>query len=238
MRTRRRWSRPSSRASTSTYRARPRSPSTLGFGSRLASTDLPVWRPASGQLGHLEGSKLGKMRLVAANTSDIQTWVTTLSKTLGPASTRQALGLVRSVFKAAQQDRRIGHKPASARFSLPTAELAEIVPLDVAQVRTSSRTVEPRKEALIVVQAATGARIGELLGMRTEDVDFLRSEWRVREQIHPRMRHRMPLKTVYSVRDIPSPPSPGGDYFACPRPDGGQVKRDVRSWFMPACLVT
>jgi integrase len=154
---------------------------------------------------HLDGTRLGKMRLTAVRHSDVQAWATERSKKLGPATVRSVLGFLRSVFAAATSDRLIGFNPATGEIMLPAAENDPIVPLTVVQVRTLSCGVPARMKALVITQAATGARAAELLAMRLEDVDFLRREWRIREQIHPRKRHRMPLKTPASRRDMPLP---------------------------------
>jgi integrase len=154
---------------------------------------------------HIEGTRLGGMRLVQVRRSDIQAWVTELSKELGPASTRLILGLVRTVFRVAAEDRVIGHNPAFGRFFIPAAEMEPIVPLEVEQVRQLADAVPPRKKAAVIVQAATGVRAGELLGWQVPEVDFLRRTIVVREQLHRCKRIRVPLKTAYSRRDLPLP---------------------------------
>ena len=154
---------------------------------------------------HIEGTRLGGMRMVQVRHSDIQGWVTELSKKLGPASTRLILGLIRTVFASAAQDRVIGHNPALGRFFLPAAEIEPVVPLEVQQVRQLADAVPARKKAMVIVQAATGVRAGELLSWQLHEVDFLRRTIAVREQLHRRKRIRVPLKTPYSKRDLPLP---------------------------------
>lgn len=154
---------------------------------------------------HVEDSRLGKTRLVSVRKSDIQTWVTEVAKRLGPSATRDALGLVRSVFAAAAEDRLLAHNPALGRFSLPTAELDPVVPLTVESVHRLAEAVPDQKKAMVIVQAATGVRAGELMGWQVREVDFLRRMVVVREQLDPRKRTRIPLKTPSSRRDLPLP---------------------------------
>jgi integrase len=156
---------------------------------------------------HIEGTRLGATRLVAVKHSDVQAWITERVRVpLAPSTVRAYLGLVRAIFRSAEQDLLIGRNPAAGRFMLPEADAVPIVPLTVDEVRLLSAGVEPRKRALVIVQAATGLRAGELLGLRLEHVNMLRRELYVREQIHPRKRHVMPsLKTPQSRRDLPLP---------------------------------
>ena len=57
----------------------------------------------------------------------------------------------------------------------------------------------------MLTQIGTGLRVGELLALRLSEVDFLRREVRVEEQIHPRTRERMILKTPSARRTVPMP---------------------------------
>lgn len=154
---------------------------------------------------HIEGTPLGGMRLNAVRPSDVQAWATARTLVLGPATVRSVLGLLRAIFSAAAADRLIGFSPAAGRIALPSAEPERIVPLTVAQVRKLSGVVSKRLRALVIVQGATGLRIGELLALQVSEVDFLRRTVSVNEQLHPRDRVRMPPKTPSSVRTVPLP---------------------------------
>lgn len=161
---------------------------------------------------HIDGTRLGRMRLVAVRRSDVQAWITERTKgsetvkAASPSSVRLLLGLVRSVFAAAVDDRLIGHSPASGRFFIPPAEAEPIVPLTVAQVRKLAAEMPEELRAAVLVQATLGLRIGELLALRVDDeVRFLQREVRITEQLHPRTRERMPPKTPSAVRTVPLP---------------------------------
>ena len=58
---------------------------------------------------------------------------------------------------------------------------------------------------MVVAQSGLGLRIGEMLALRLEDVDFLRRTVRVEHQIDKRTRERVPPKTPRSRRTIRLP---------------------------------
>src|SRR5215218_9401579 len=58
---------------------------------------------------------------------------------------------------------------------------------------------------MVITQAGLGLRLGELLALRVEDVDFLRRTARVEFQIAPRTKTRTEPKTPRSRRTIPLP---------------------------------
>jgi integrase len=62
-----------------------------------------------------------------------------------------------------------------------------------------------RMQAMVLAQAGLGLRVGELLALRVSEIDFLRREVQIIEQLHPRTRERMPLKTPSSRRTLPLP---------------------------------
>src|SRR4051794_41887434 len=62
-----------------------------------------------------------------------------------------------------------------------------------------------RNRAMVVAQAGLGLRIGELLALRVQDVDFLRRTVRVEWQIAPGSKVRSEPKTRRSRRTVPLP---------------------------------
>ena len=58
---------------------------------------------------------------------------------------------------------------------------------------------------MVVAQAGLGLRVGELLALRVEDVDFLRRTVRVEWQIAPKTQRRSVPKTPRSRRTVPLP---------------------------------
>jgi len=153
---------------------------------------------------HLAPTALGGRRVVSVRPSEVQGWAAERARLLAPSTMRLLLGLVRSVFAAAVLDRLIASSPV-VKVSLPRAEAERVVPLTVAQVRELAEAMPPRYQAMVLTQAGLGLRIGELLALRLEAVDFLRRTVRVAEQIPPGSRVRTETKTPRSRRTLPLP---------------------------------
>lgn len=153
---------------------------------------------------HIEGTPLGARRLASVLPPEVLGWVSGRAKVLAPSTLRQLVGLVRSVFTSAVADRLVVTSPAT-RLTLPSAERERIVPLSVEQVRGLAEAMAPRYRAMVYVQAGTGLRIGELLGLRLCDVDFLRRTGRVEHQAAQKTRELVPPKTPRSRRSVPLP---------------------------------
>lgn len=153
---------------------------------------------------HLEGTALGSRRLAAVRPSEVQAWVTDRAQVLSPSTLRLLVGMVRSVFTAAALDRLVTASPF-VRVALPRAEQERVVPLTVDQVRALADAMVPKYRAMVLTQAGLGLRIGELLALRVEDVDFLRRTVRVQDQIDANTRERKPPKTPRSRRTVPLP---------------------------------
>jgi len=152
----------------------------------------------------IEGTPLGGRRLRDVKPSEVQAWVTDRSRKLAPSTVRNLVSFVRSVFNAAVLDRQIGASPC-VRLSLPSARRERVVPLVVAQVRALAAAMPARNRAMVIVQAGLGLRIGELLALRVQDVDFLRRTVRIETQIAPGERTRCDPKTRTSKRTVPLP---------------------------------
>jgi integrase len=154
---------------------------------------------------HIEATPLGSRRLVALlRPSELQAWATERSRRLAPSTLLLVVGTLRSIFNAAARDRLVAHNPVLG-LSLPRSERERIVPLTVAQVRALAEAMPPRCQAMVITQAGLGLRIGELMALRTTDVDFLRRSVRIEWQTSPDGRHRMPPKTPRSRRTLPLP---------------------------------
>jgi integrase len=153
---------------------------------------------------HIEETAIGDRRLAALLPSDVQAWVTTLARDLAPATVRLQVTMLRSIYAAAVLDRLVGSSPV-ARVTLPRTERKRVVPLTIEQVRQLAAAVPPRCKAMVLAQAGLGLRLGELLALRQQDVDFLRRSARVEQQLDERTRQRVETKTPRSQRSVPLP---------------------------------
>jgi integrase len=62
-----------------------------------------------------------------------------------------------------------------------------------------------RYRAMVITQGGLGLRVGELLALRVDDIEWLRREVRITEQLQPKTRERVPPKTRLSRRTVPLP---------------------------------
>lgn len=163
--------------------------------------------------GQFEGSTLGGKRLASVRPSDVQSWVTGMSAAgLAPSTIRLAVRLLGSVYTAAVLDRLVASSPV-VRIALPSTDAERVVPLTVGQVRQLAERMPERTRAMVYTQAGLGLRLGELLALRVQDVDFLRRTARVEHQLQRHTRARVDPKTPRSRRTIPLP-SMVGDALA------------------------
>lgn len=153
---------------------------------------------------HIAPTPLGGRRLAAVRPSEVQAWVADRAAVLGPRSLRKAVTVLRGVYADAVLDRVIPVSPV-VRLNLPSVPREKIVPLTVAQVRTLADTVSDRYRAAVITQAGLGLRVGELLGLRVADVDFLRRTVRIEHQSDSVTRGLVPPKTASSYRTVPLP---------------------------------
>jgi len=156
------------------------------------------------QVAAIKADPIGTMPLHKVRPSHVQAFATRYAQTHARSTTASLVGFLRSVFRQAVEDRCIGVSPVG-RVTLPTPDAVPVVPLTVARVRAIAEALPTPLDVAAVVQAASGLRCGELLGLRVADLDMLRREVHVREQLHPRDRVRVPLKTPWSRRVVPLP---------------------------------
>jgi integrase len=195
---------------------------------------------------HIEPLPLGSRPLVKVRPSEVQAWARGRADVLAAGSLRNCTGLLRSMFAAAVLDGLIARNPVqpASRLSLPKADKPELVPPTIAQVQAWADAAEPRAQAMILAQAGLGPRISELIALRVTDIDFLRREVRIDEQLDLAGR-RAPLKTRRSRRKVPLPsvtadvlaghirlfpPGPGGLIFTTEPGNGGTTRRPDGSW--------
>jgi integrase len=75
----------------------------------------------------------------------------------------------------------------------------------IRRMRELTDAMPERCQAMVVLQAGLGVRVGELLGLTVEDVDFLRRVVQVRKQLTRDGKVRVQCKTPRSRRDLPLP---------------------------------
>jgi integrase len=155
---------------------------------------------------HIGGTPIGARRLAAVRPSEVQAWASDRAKVLSPSTLRNLVSLLRSIYASAVLDRRVGASSV-VRVQLPRHDRERLVPLTVDQVQALSDAMPTGNRAMALTQAGFGLRIGELLALRVQDVDFLHRTARVEWQIAPGAKTRSDPKTPRSRRTVPLPRS-------------------------------
>jgi integrase len=158
--------------------------------------------------------RLGDHRIGSIRRSDVQALVKWLevreiraandgerARTLSAGTIRNIYEVLARVMDAAMEDRVISVSPCR-RIALPKnlGDEVEVPTLeDIERVRS---VLGERWRAIPVVLAGSGLRVGELLGLRLSDIDFLRRTVRVERQ-RLQSHQIAPLKSKASRRTVP-----------------------------------
>lgn len=149
----------------------------------------------------------GDRRLSSIRPSEVQAWVTGLSRALSPATVQVIHGIVAAIFKAALRDRLVSTSPCEGT-KLPRKLPFEVTPVSTATVQALIEAVSERYRALVVLAAGTGMRQGECFGLSDERLDLGGHSLRVEQQLILlpwREPFLGPPKTAASHRTIPLP---------------------------------
>jgi integrase len=134
----------------------------------------------------------------------VQAWASERAQVLAPTTLRSLVGLLRSIYASAVLDRFVASSPV-VRITLPRYERPRVIPLTVQQVADLATAMPERHRAMVIAQSGLGLRLGELLALRVEDVDFLRRTVRVEWQFTEKAPERSEPKTPRSRRTVPLP---------------------------------
>jgi integrase len=138
--------------------------------------------------------------------TELQQWIRSLEDDLAPSSIGGAANYVKSIFKAAVDDRLIASSPAQ-RLKPPKATKAPVVPLTVNEVLAIADEIQPRYRALVMLMAATGLRPAEAYGLTVDRCVWPERRIRIDRQLVGvgSASEFGPPKTEASVRTIPVP---------------------------------
>lgn len=151
--------------------------------------------------------RLGDRQLRSLRPSDVQEWVTDRSQHLAPGTVELIYRHLASALRDAEHDRLIGRTPCQ-RIRLPRKVATEVVPPTVDQVVAITGAMAERYRAAVTVAAGAGLRLGEVLGLQVDRVDFLRRQLVVDQQLLTPNRGPAvlgPPKTEASRRTVPLP---------------------------------
>lgn len=173
-------------------------------------------------LGNL--GDLGDMPVLSVKPSHVREWMRLLEtgrpwagdKPLAPSTINMLAAILHGVFSQAVLDDVVGRHPmrgvkiprtevGAERTDIPTADDVRAL-IESARGTAVGKGRNPTLAAMIQVAAETGLRAGELCGLRVRNVNFLRGEIHVVEQISQRSGDFAPLKTESSRRVVPIGP--------------------------------
>jgi integrase len=123
---------------------------------------------------------LGARPLASLRRAHVEEWAKGLP--LAPSSVRTVWETLSAMLAAAVDDERIPRNPAKGA-RLPKVESTPLVPLTADEVRRLAHSMAEHLRASVVVAAGTGLRQGELFGLTSDRVSFLRRELRVDRQL-------------------------------------------------------
>ena len=125
---------------------------------------------------------LGDRQLRSLRPSDVQGWVTARSQHLAPGSVELVYRHFSAAMRDAEHDRIVGRSPCDG-IKLPRRATTEVAPPTVEQVESIADKIAPLYRATVVVAAGAGLRLGEVMGLQVDHVDFLRRTIRVDQQL-------------------------------------------------------
>lgn len=151
---------------------------------------------------------LGAIRLDRLNAADVQRFLNAkLESGLSPRTVQYLHAILRAALNQAKKWNLVRVNVATLADP-PRVERREVQPFTPEQAKQLLAAARgDRLEALYVVALALGLRLGEVLGLRWEDVDLERGVLNVRQQLQ-RVAGRLqlvPLKTARSRRTLPLP---------------------------------
>lgn len=150
----------------------------------------------------------GNRSIATIRRSDVLALVKTLNATHAPNSVRAVVELAAAIFNAAVFDRLIARTPVE-RIPLPRVAPSSLVVPTVEQVYAIANDVPANLHHMMLVAASTGLRLGELLGVTLESVNFLAREVTVHPERGQLIRVRgagtvlAPPKSSASARTVP-----------------------------------
>ncbi len=123
----------------------------------------------------------GSTRLSDVNHSAVQAWVSELSATKAPATTRKVHRVLSLILTAAVKDERLVRNPA-AGVSLPRVDVKERMYLTHQEVHQLAEACGPYR-LVVLFLAYTGVRFGEMAALRINRIDLMRRRAAITESV-------------------------------------------------------
>lgn len=118
--------------------------------------------------------RFGSRQLRAVTRADVQGWIAGLGKNgYAPATVQLAYGLLSMSFSAAVDAGLLMRSPCTG-VRLPKRTRGEMRFLTIDELHELADAIDPRFRILVLTAGLTGARFGELAGLRVGDLNLLR----------------------------------------------------------------
>lgn len=115
--------------------------------------------------------------------SAVKSWIVAMgNQGAKPTTVENAMEVLRGVLSVAVEDKRLASNPA-AGHTLPARTEPPKVYLAHPQVWTLGDTIDPRYRTLVLFLAYTGLRFGEAAALTVHDLNLLRRQVHVRQQV-------------------------------------------------------
>ena len=154
--------------------------------------------------------RIGSMRLTEIDSGVIQRWFDDLCDEGKSAETiKKIRTIIKPAFEYAVDEGKMPRNPINKRTKINTKKGAhhKALPYEQSQeIKSRLNELKGRERLLMALLCFTGLRIGEALGLRWEDIDFVRKEIHLERGITHPTRNQPVVgapKTENSIRTIP-----------------------------------
>lgn len=126
----------------------------------------------------------GATQIARISVADVQAFIAAMraEQRLAPATVRKVGLVLGKILADATRAGLIARSPAEG-VRLPAEDRREMRFLSASQVAELAEAIDPHYRALVYTAAYTGARWGELAGLRPQRVDLLRRQLRIEDQL-------------------------------------------------------
>lgn len=115
--------------------------------------------------------------------SAVKSWIVEMGEQgAKPPTVENAMEVLRGILNVAVEDKRLAANPASGH-TLPARVAPPQVYLSHQQTWTLADTIDPRYRILVLFLAYTGLRFGEAAALAVQDLNLLRRQLHVRQQV-------------------------------------------------------